>query len=60
MATKDSSFTDLAQLTICEVCLADTADRCHVRLRLATCPRCSALLLGAAGAPRGDPPRSLG
>lgn len=37
-------FQDLAQLSICEVCLKDVADRCYVRLRLNTCRKCSGWL----------------
>ena len=38
---------DLVQLTVCDVCRADVADRCHVRLQLAVCPRCAQALFAA-------------
>jgi hypothetical protein len=43
---------ELVQLEICRVCQANPADRCLVRLRLAVCPVCAALLLSADSSPR--------
>jgi hypothetical protein len=47
-----NAVEELVQLEICRVCQAELADRCVVRLRLAVCPVCAALLFSAASSPR--------
>ena len=39
-----ADFRDLFQLSICDVCRAAVADRCHVPSRLHACPDCAEIL----------------